>query len=53
MDNVHLLAQTDTITLENGIKFHSKVIGLTHFLVPLERALKEGYSLVIPNDDNN
>ena len=36
------LAYVATITLENGIVFHSKVIGLSYFTVPKVRPAKKG-----------
>lgn len=37
-----ILTDVQTLTLENGIPFHSNVIGLPCFRVHIARALQEG-----------
>jgi hypothetical protein len=44
-----LLLNVSAIILENGTPFHSKVIGLSHFLVPEHQAIEEGFLLAPAN----
>ena len=46
-NHIEPLATVSAVILENGTPFHSKVIGLPHFLVPLTQAIKEGFLLVV------
>jgi len=44
-----LLLPVAALSLENGIMFHSKVIGLDRFLVPADKAIKDGFLLAPPS----
>jgi len=39
------LVEVSAILLENGTPFHSKVLGLPHFRVPLSQAERDGFLL--------
>jgi hypothetical protein len=39
------LATVRAIIMENGYPFFAKVIGLSHFRVPEEQAIREGFLL--------
>ncbi len=45
------LATVSAIYMENGTPFHSKVIGLPHFLLPWQQAQEEGF-LLAPTSKN-
>ena len=47
--NPEALVPVSAVPLENGLFFHSKVIGLDHFLVPEQQALRNGFLLVRPS----
>jgi hypothetical protein len=44
-NNPEALVPVSAVPLENGLFFHSKVIGLDHFLVPEHQALRDGFML--------
>jgi len=44
--NPEALVPVSAVPLENGVFFHSKVIGLDHFLVPEYQARRDGFMLV-------
>jgi hypothetical protein len=45
-NNPEALVPVSAVPLENGLFFHSKVIGLDHFLVPEYQARRDGFMLV-------
>lgn len=45
------LATVTAIPLSNGTMFHSRVIGLPYFRVPLRQIVKEEFTLAPPSED--